>query len=74
MFEALTEAIVYVFKELKLHRIMANYIPSNERSAKLLKRLNFLTDGYSHDYLFIAGRWQDHILTSLTNYDMKTPS
>lgn len=74
MFEALTGAIAYVFNELKLHRIMANYIPTNVRSAKLLRRLNFLTDGYSRDYLFIAGRWQDHVLTSLTNYEMTTPS
>ncbi|MBD2570104.1 GNAT family N-acetyltransferase [Anabaena lutea] len=74
MFEALTGAIAYVFNELKLHRIMANYIPTNVRSAKLLRRLDFLTDGYSRDYLFIAGRWQDHVLTSLTNYEMKTPS
>ncbi|QFS52813.1 GNAT family N-acetyltransferase [Nostoc sphaeroides] len=72
MFEALTGAIAYVFDDLKLHRIMANYIPTNERSAKLLRRLNFLTDGYSRDYLFIAGRWQDHVLTSLTNYEMTT--
>jgi ribosomal-protein-alanine N-acetyltransferase len=67
MYEALTAAIDYVFTDLKLHRIMANYLPANERSARLLRRLGFTVEGYARDYLFIAGEWRDHILTSLTN-------
>jgi ribosomal-protein-alanine N-acetyltransferase len=71
MFEALTAAIEYVFSELKLHRVMANYMPANERSAKLLRRLGFTVEGYARDYLFIAGEWRDHILTSLVNHEMR---
>ena len=67
MHEALVAAINYVFSDLKLHRIMANYMPANERSARLLRRLGFTVEGYARDYLFIAGEWRDHILTSLTN-------
>ena len=67
MSEALRAAIDYVFSDLKLHRIMANYMPANERSAKLLRRLGFTVEGYARDYLFIAGEWRDHILTSLTS-------
>jgi [ribosomal protein S5]-alanine N-acetyltransferase len=67
MREALRAAIDYVFSDLKLHRIMANYMPANERSARLLRRLGFTVEGYARDYLFIAGQWRDHILTSLTN-------
>ncbi len=67
MSEALRAAINYVFSDLKLHRIMANYMPANERSAKLLRRLGFTVEGYARDYLFIDGEWRDHILTSLTN-------
>ncbi|MFN2455141.1 MAG: GNAT family N-acetyltransferase [Pyrinomonadaceae bacterium] len=67
MFEALTAAITFMFDEQKLHRIMANYMPVNERSGKLLRRLGFTVEGYARDYLFIANAWQDHILTSLTN-------
>jgi ribosomal-protein-alanine N-acetyltransferase len=70
MYEALTAAIDYVFTDLKLHRIMANYMPVNERSARLLRRLGFTVEGYARDYLFIAGEWRDHILTSLTNDKM----
>lgn len=67
MFEALTALIPYAFNDMGLHRIMANYIPTNERSGRLLRRLGFVVEGYARDYLFLAGRWQDHILTSLVN-------
>ena len=67
MSEALRAAIAYVFSDLKLHRVMANYMPANERSARVLRRLGFTVEGYARDYLFIAGQWRDHILTSLTN-------
>ncbi|MGH9831222.1 MAG: GNAT family N-acetyltransferase, partial [Blastocatellia bacterium] len=39
----------------------------NSRSGKLLRRLNFVVEGYARDYLCIAGKWEDHIMTSLTN-------
>jgi ribosomal-protein-alanine N-acetyltransferase len=67
MFEALTDAIRFVFEGLNLHRIMANYMPRNQRSGNLLKRLDFFVEGYARDYLLINGKWEDHILTSLLN-------
>lgn len=69
MTEALEVAIAYVFDQLNLHRIMAAYIPHNQRSGKLLKRLGFVVEGYARDYLMIDGQWQDHILTSLINHN-----
>ncbi len=74
MTEALQVAISYVFTELNMHRIMASYIPHNQRSGMLLKRLGFVVEGYARDYLMINGQWQDHILTSLTNYKWKPDS
>jgi ribosomal-protein-alanine N-acetyltransferase len=65
--EILKPAIAYVFDELKLHRIQANYMPHNVRSGQLLRRLGFVVEGYARDYLMIAGKWEDHVLTSLTN-------
>jgi ribosomal-protein-alanine N-acetyltransferase len=73
MFEALTAVIRYIFDELRLHRIMANYLPTNERSGNLLRRLGFTVEGYARDYLFINGAWRDHILTSLTNDRLERP-
>ncbi len=71
MHEALTAAIAYTFEELRLHRIMANYLPTNERSGRVLRRLGFVVEGYARDYLLIGGEWRDHILTSLTNAKLK---
>lgn len=67
MTEALREAIRYLFIEQNFHRISANYMPRNQRSANVLRRLGFVVEGYARDYLIINGKWEDHILTSLTN-------
>ncbi|MBA2369773.1 MAG: GNAT family N-acetyltransferase [Candidatus Protochlamydia sp.] len=67
MSEAVAKAIKYMFEKQKLHRIMANYMPSNERSARLLHKLGFVVEGCAKKYLLINGQWEDHILTSLTN-------
>jgi len=69
MEEALRSVIPYMFGPRNLHRIMANYMPSNTPSAALLKRLGFVEEGLAKDYLRINGRWRDHVLTSLTNDD-----
>jgi ribosomal-protein-alanine N-acetyltransferase len=67
MAEALRATNAFVFDTLRLHRIMANYRPQNERSARLLERLGFVREGLAKDYLFIDGAWRDHVLTSLTS-------
>ena len=51
MFEALTSALRYAFEDLNLHRIMANHLPENLRSAALLKRLGFEKEGLAKNYL-----------------------
>jgi [ribosomal protein S5]-alanine N-acetyltransferase len=69
MLEILRPGIAWAFGELGLHRVMANYLPRNERSAKLLAQLGFEREGYAKRYLQIAGVWEDHILTALTRPD-----
>ena len=69
MSESLRVAIRFMFEELNLHRIEANYIADNKRSGKLLERLGFVKEGIAKKYLLINGTWQDHILTSLTNHN-----
>lgn len=67
MSEAVAKAIDYMFEQQNLHRIMANYMPSNEKSARILQKLGFVVEGYAKKYLLINGQWEDHILTSKTN-------
>jgi [ribosomal protein S5]-alanine N-acetyltransferase len=69
MTEALRAVVGYAFGRLGLKRVMANYIPSNERSALLLKRLGFVVEGYGRELVFINGAWRDHIMTALLNPD-----
>lgn len=67
MFEATKATIQFAFNELNLHRLMANHIPNNQRSARLLARLGFQQEGVAKDYLWLNGVWRDHVLTSLIN-------
>ena len=67
MQEALEAAIAYMFDVKALHRIQANHLPENARSAALLARLGFVREGLAKDYLFIANAWRDHVLNALTN-------
>ncbi len=67
MFEALESSKDYMFDVLKLHRIIANYLPRNRRSGALLARLGFEIEGEAKKLLKINGVWEDHIMTSLIN-------
>lgn len=71
MREGLQAALDYMFGPQNFHRIQANYVPRNERSGGLLRRLGFVVEGYARDYLLLNGRWEDHVLTSRTNPDWK---
>jgi ribosomal-protein-alanine N-acetyltransferase len=74
MTEALGAAIPHVFDQLGLHRIQANYVPTNERSGRVLRRMGFVVEGYARDYLFIGGAWRDHVLTVLLNPNAPLPT
>jgi len=68
MAEALTAALRWAFDTLNLHRVAANHLPDNHRSAALLARLGFEREGYAKDYLLIDGVWRDHVLNALTHH------
>lgn len=68
MFEALDRIIHHLQRQEHIHRIMANYMPHNQRSGKLLKRLGFEKEGFAKNYLLINGVWRDHVLTALTDH------
>ncbi len=68
MTEALQAVIDYAFDELNLHRIMADHLPDNHRSAAILARLGFEIEGYAKDFLRMRdGQWHDHVRTALVN-------
>jgi ribosomal-protein-alanine N-acetyltransferase len=68
--EVVAAGIHYMFEVARLHRIMANHMPTNTRSEKLLKTLGFEREGYAKAYLKIDGKWQDMVLNSLINHNV----
>jgi ribosomal-protein-alanine N-acetyltransferase len=69
MTEAVLAVVGYAFGEWGLHRVAANYMPRNERSAAVLNRCGFRVEGLAPAYLLINGRWEDHVLAAITNED-----
>jgi ribosomal-protein-alanine N-acetyltransferase len=67
MFEALTTAIRYMQRTQHIHRIMANYMPHNQRSGNLLARLGS-RKRLRQSYLLIDGNGVT-MLTALTTPD-----
>ncbi|MBA8876876.1 GNAT family N-acetyltransferase [Phyllobacterium myrsinacearum] len=71
MGEALRLLITHAFTKVRLHRLEAACIPSNERSIRLLEKAGFQREGLLRSYLKINGMWQDHLLFSLIEDDVR---
>lgn len=67
MTEALRAALDYMFRVRGLHRVQANHLEENERSAQVLARLGFEREGFARAYLFINGQWRDHVMNACIN-------
>ena len=50
-----------------------SYMPTNDRSAKVLRRAGFAVVGYARDFLYINGAWRDHVLTALVDPKERAP-
>ncbi|MCB9739788.1 MAG: GNAT family N-acetyltransferase [Deltaproteobacteria bacterium] len=66
MHEALVAVLDACFGPLGLHRVEANHMPENVRSAAVLDRLGFERHGIAEAYLQIGpdGAFRDHVLRS----------
>lgn len=64
-------ALEYAFKELRLHRIEASALVENKRSRNVLISCGFKELGLNEEYLFIDGKWRDHITYYITSGHMK---
>lgn len=64
MREAVERVVRFAFEDLGFHRVNAAYVPHNQRSARLLRSLGFVVEGYARAYVQIDGIWRDHVLTA----------
>jgi len=62
MTAAVRAVIPFAFTSLRLHRLEAACIPTNNASIRLLENTGFVREGYAREYLCINGIWQDHVL------------
>ena len=69
MSRAVRAATGFAFATLRLHRVEAACLPSNEASIRLLTRTSFRQEGLARAYLRINGQWQDHLLFALLESD-----
>ena len=74
MTDALAALVEFVFEEMRLHRIEAACVPTNEASKSLLEKSGFTHEGYARQYLCINGAWRDHLLYALLTSDPRPAS
>jgi len=66
---AVRALIPFVFDQLKLHRLEAACLPTNEPSRALLTACGFTHEGFARNYLRIDGAWRDHLLFAILSSD-----
>ena len=72
MSAAVRAVLPFGFESLRLHRIEAACLPTNEPSLRLLRKTGFTEEGFARSYLKIDGVWQDHLLFAILSGDPRS--
>ncbi len=67
MTEALGLVCDFAFDTLRLHRVEASCLPHNNPSKALLRKCDFVEEGFAKAYLQINGKREDHLLWGRVN-------
>ena len=59
----------FAFDGLKLHRVEAACVPSNQASRRVLEKAGFREEGLAKAYLKINGQWADHNLFGILAHE-----
>lgn len=59
--EALGAIVKFIFEELELHKVCAEYYSINKGSAKMFKKLNFQIEGVLRDHFLVDGKFVDAV-------------
>jgi len=69
MTEAGRAGIRFMFEEMDIHRIDAEYDEDNPGSPGVLQKLGFVRVGLSPRHRFVNGQWRNHVINALINPD-----
>jgi ribosomal-protein-alanine N-acetyltransferase len=69
MSAAVAALVPFAFQALRLHRVEAACVPTNQPSIRLLEKNGFEREGYARRYLCINGIWADHYLYARVRQD-----
>jgi ribosomal-protein-alanine N-acetyltransferase len=69
--EAVLATTTFAFSAAHLHRIQAAVMPHNSGSIRVLEKAGYRREGLAERYLYIAGRWEDHVLYAVTADEWK---
>lgn len=65
--EAVVVLMRFAFEELGLHRVQISIIPRNDKSRRVVEKLDIRNEGTAIRYLQINGVWEDHIRFAMTS-------
>jgi len=64
--EAVATVLQFGFEQLALHRLEICIVPRNERSRRVMEKLQIRDEGVALRYLEINGTWEDHVRYAIT--------
>jgi ribosomal-protein-alanine N-acetyltransferase len=67
---ALALTVDHCFFRAGLHRVEANIRPENAASRRVVEKLGFREEGMRLRYLYVEGKWCDHLTYALTVEDV----
>lgn len=57
----LTMALKILVTEVHMHRVEAYIAPQNTASISLATKLGFIPEGTAYSYVYLRGKWEDHL-------------
>ena len=70
--EAVVVVMQFAFEQLMLHRLEICIVPRNDRSLRIMEKLNIRDEGIAQRYLEINGTWEDHVRFGITIEEWRT--
>jgi [ribosomal protein S5]-alanine N-acetyltransferase len=64
--EAVVTVLAFAFEDLALHRIEIDIIPRNQRSRRVVEKLDLRQEGLAERLVEINGVWEDHLRYAIT--------